>query len=160
MNIDTSPESLARMAAQGLRLDPPPTEAEINDVLTRLAIAFGAGQSQINEALKLLHARFSIRMEMGQTIQREHVPWLAGRIAEIDPFYWDRYRELLMRTGWSPQVAGILERSMNDLLDLLGNPADTGPGSVVASWSGTFSPVKPRPMQRSYAKRLTRGIRW
>ncbi len=39
---------------------------------------------------KLLHARFSIQMEMGQTIKSEHVPWLAARRMEIEPFLLDK----------------------------------------------------------------------
>ncbi len=128
MNFDASSENMARMAAQGLRLDPPPTEAEIDEVLARLATAFGAKPDQIAEARKLLHARFSIRMEMGQTIKvEEHVPWVGSRRASIDPFYWNRYRESLLRSGWPPLVAGTLDRSMDELLDLLGDPAATGP---------------------------------
>jgi len=126
MNIDTTPDALARMAAQGLRLDPPPTEEEIDRILTRLAAAFEFGPEDVAKALKLLHARFSIRMELGQTIKDEHVPWLSNRRAEIDPFYWGRYYELLMRTGWAPRVAATLDRSMDELLDLLGNPEDAG----------------------------------
>jgi len=114
------------MAAQGLRLDPPPTEAEIDDVLGRLAGAFGSGPEDIAEARKLLHARFSIRMEMGQTIKEEHTPWLNARRGEIEPFYWERYRELLLRSGWPPLVAGTLDQSMDELLDLLGDPSVEG----------------------------------
>src|SRR5260370_865524 len=116
MTFETTPENMARMAAQGLRLDPPPTEMEIDDVLTRLAAAFGARPDDVTEARKLLHARFSIRMEMGQTIKDEHVPWLNARRATITPFYWERYRELLLRSGWPPLVAGTLDRSMDELL--------------------------------------------
>jgi hypothetical protein len=125
--FDASPENIARMAAQGLRLDPPPTEAEIEDILVRLAGAFGAKPDQVLEARRLLHARFSIRMEMGQTIKADkHAPWLDARRASIDPFYWNRYRELLLRSGWPPLVAGTLDRSMDELLDLLGDPVVNG----------------------------------
>ncbi len=127
MNLDTSSDNLARMAAQGLRLDPAPTEAEIDDILARLAVAFGAKQDEVLEARKLLHARFSIRMEMGQTIRVEHVPWVDGRRADIEPFYWNRYRELMLRSGWPPRVAGTLDRSMDELLDFLGDPLSPGP---------------------------------
>jgi hypothetical protein len=127
MSFDTSADNLARMAAQGLRLDPPPTEAEIDDVLARLAGAFGANPAEVLETRRLLHARFSIRMEMGQTIKVEHEPWLDARRAKIDPFYWNRYRELLLRSGWPPLVAGTLDRSMDELLDLLGDPLTSGP---------------------------------
>lgn len=129
MNFDSSPENLARMAAQGLRLDPPPTEGEIDDVLARLSAAFGAGPEIAAEARKLLHARFAIRMDMGETLisDDEHVPWLAARSASIDRFYWSRYRELLLKNGWPPLVAATLDRSTEDLLDLLGNPAEQAP---------------------------------
>ena len=127
MTTPTSPDALARMAAQGLQLEPPPAEAEIARVLDRLAMAFEVPDSVVKEAAKLLHARFLIRMELGQTIKNEHVPWLDRRRAEIDPYYWNRYHELLMRTGWSPFVAQTLNRSMGELLDFLGDPADLQP---------------------------------
>lgn len=126
MNTDTTPDALARMAAQGLRLDPPPSEEEIDRIVRRLAAAFEFEPDDVAQALKLLHARFSIRMELGQTIKDEHIPWLSNRRAAIDPFYWNRYHELLMRSGWSPRVAGTLDRSMDELLDLLGNPENLG----------------------------------
>ena len=63
---------------------------------------------------------------MGQTIKVEHVPWVGSRRASIDPFYWNRYRELLLRSGWPPLVAGTLDRSMDELLDLLGDPITSG----------------------------------
>lgn len=119
-------ENIARMAAQGLRLDPPPTEAEIDQILERLGKAFEATPDQVVAARRLLHARFAIRMEMGQTIKVDHVPWLHTRRGTIDPFYWSRYRELLLLNGWSPLVAGTLDRSMDELLDLLGDPTTTG----------------------------------
>jgi hypothetical protein len=126
MSFDASAENIARMAAQGLRLDPPPSETEIDEILARLAGAFAAKPDQVLEARRLLHARFSIRMEMGQTIKVEHVPWVASRRATIDPFYWNRYREMLLRSGWPPLVAGTLDRSMDELLDLLGDPTTSG----------------------------------
>jgi hypothetical protein len=130
MNSDAS-DLLATMAAVGLRLDPPPTEEEIERIVRRLAAAFEYGPDDVSDALKLLHARFRIRMDPGQTIKDEnehvHLPWLNKRRASIVPFYWNRYHQLLMRSGWSPRVASTLDRSMDDLLDLLGNPADTLP---------------------------------
>jgi len=54
------------MAAQGLRLEPPPTEDEINQILARLAVAFDVGPESVVEAVKLLHARFRIRMDVPQ----------------------------------------------------------------------------------------------
>ncbi len=124
--IDATPESLAAMAARALPKEPPPTETEIDDFLARMAVAFQLSAGLIAEARKLIHARFAIRMDKGETLTAddEHVPWLDGRRAEIDPFYWTRYREFLIGNGWPPLVAATLDRATDELLDLLGNPAD------------------------------------
>ena len=124
--IPASPESLAAAAVNMLQLDPPPSEGEIDAVLARMAGAFGAGPDITLEARRLLHARFAIRMDLGETLtgSEEHAPWLAASKAAIDPFYWSRYRELLVRGGWSPLVAATLDRSTDELLDLLGNPGE------------------------------------
>ena len=107
-----------------LRLEPPPSEADIDAALNRMAAAFGATLETTQEARRLLHARFAIRMDLGETLvgTDEHVPWLDARRASIDPFYWTRYRELLVRGGWSPLVAATLDRSTDELLGLLGDP--------------------------------------
>jgi hypothetical protein len=123
--MQATPDSLAAATVNMLRLEPPPSEAEIDDVLARMAQAFGATPEISEEARRLLHSRFEIRMDLGQTLtsEDEHVPWLDARRATINPFYWSRYREFLLRNGWPPLVAGTLDRSTDDLLDLLGNPS-------------------------------------
>lgn len=123
---EATPESLAAMAANMLPTEPPPTEAQIDDFLRRMAVAFQVPESVIAEARKLIHARFAIRMDKGETLTSEdgHTPWLDARRAAIDPFYWTRYRELLVEKGWPPLVAATLDRATDELLDLLGNPAD------------------------------------
>ncbi len=124
--IDASPEGLAAAAVSMLRLDPPPTEEEIDGVLEPLSVAFRALPGVTLEARRLIHARFAIRMDLGETLTNtdEHVPWLGASRGSIDPFYWSRYRELLLRSGWSPLVAATLDRATDELLDLLGNPAE------------------------------------
>jgi Z1 domain len=121
-------EQLAAMATSGLRLDPPPLEADIDTLLARLAGAFAIDESVAEDARRLLHARLRIRMDMGQTLKSEdHLPWLGASRSTIDPFYWDRYRQMLLRDGWSPLVAATLDRSTDELLDLLGDPTRPGP---------------------------------
>lgn len=124
---EATPDSLAAMAANMLPTEPPPTEEQIDDFLWRMASAFRVPEGVIAEARKLIHARFAIRMDKGDTLTSEdgHAPWLDARRAAIDPFYWTRYRELLIKSGWPPLVAATLDRATDELLDLLGNPADT-----------------------------------
>lgn len=121
-------EQLANATVMVLSLDPPPAEAEIDAVLERMAAAFAASGDVKEEARRILHARFAIRMDLGQTLvaDDDHVPWLDARRASIDPFYWERYKQLLLRGGWPPLVLATLDRASDELLDLLGNPAKEG----------------------------------
>ena len=130
-------EQLVRMASAGLQLIPPPEEAEIDEMLRRLATVFPATPTIVDEARKRLHSSFAIAMEQGQTIKRDYRPWLDSRRAVIEPFYWNRYRQLLVNSDWPPLVVGTLDRSMDELLDLLGDPEEaerwSRRGLVVAS---------------------------
>lgn len=123
-----SPEQLASTAITLLRDSPPPTETEIDDVLKRLAAAFDIPTSTVDESRRIIHSRLAIRMEKGETITSDddHQPWLSNRRAAIDPFYWTRYRQLLSNSGWPPGVIGTLNNSTDELLDLLGDPSESG----------------------------------
>ena len=123
-----TPDMLVAAVTNMLPLEPPPSEAEIDTALSKIASAFGADQALANDARKILHARFRVRMEMGQTLKSEelHRPWLASRRASIEPFYWGRYRELLVRNGWPPLVMATLDRATDELLDLMGDPVQPG----------------------------------
>ncbi|MCW3476749.1 Z1 domain-containing protein [Limobrevibacterium gyesilva] len=122
-----APEALANACAMMLRLDPPPSEGEIDETLVPIAAAYQCPPDVIAATRQILHARFSIRMDLGQTLtsEEEHAPWLSARRGSIDPFYWRRYFQYLVRRGWPPLVAGRLDQTTDEILDLLGNPAET-----------------------------------
>lgn len=122
-----SSEELVAAVTGILSIETPPTEAEIDAALDRMATAFGADADAHAEARRHLHANFKLRMQLGVTLTAadEHEQWLAARRGEIDPFYWTRYRRLLVRKGWGPLVVDTLDRSTDELLDLLGDPADS-----------------------------------
>jgi hypothetical protein len=119
-----TPDQITAMAGNRFPAEPP-TEAQIDDFLTRLKDAFQLPEQIVADARKTIHARFAIRMEMGETLRDagEHAAWLNARRASIDPFYWTRYREFLIERGWSPMVAATLDKSTDEMLDLLGDPA-------------------------------------
>jgi len=116
-------EMLVNMTVAALKLDPPPPEEEIDAVLDRITTAFPATPELKEQARRMLHARFDIRMNLGSTLVSHdtHAPWLAARRGSIDPFYWQRYKTLLLHSGWPPLVLATLDRSTDDLL---GNPAE------------------------------------
>lgn len=127
--IDVDAERLVSMAQSGLRLEPPPSEDEVERVLSGLQAAFGVDDDVVREARHALHARFQLQMDQGQTIvsDDEHEPWLARRQAGIDPFYWERYRKSLERSGWGPYVVSTLNRNLDEILNLLGDPENPRP---------------------------------
>lgn len=129
MNEMNNADSIVSTAQAGLRLDPPPTEAEIAEFLGRLKVAFNIDEQIIENARIALHARFNHRMELGQTIRDDdsHEPWLSARKAEIEPFYWERYRKFLLRGGWGPHVVSTLDQSLDEILDLLRDPSKPAP---------------------------------
>jgi len=117
-------EQIANATVMVLSLDPPPAEAEIDAVLDRMADAFSSTAEIKEHARRILHARFEIRMDLGQTLvaDDDHAPWLDARRGSIDPFYWERYKQLLLRDGWPPLVLATLDRATDEWLDLLGDP--------------------------------------
>ena len=120
-------EMLAAAVTNMLPLDPAPSEAAIDAALEGIVRGFRADEALAQEARRLLHARFAVRMDVGQTLVSEevHEPWLARRRATIDPFYWSRYREALLREGWGPLVTATLDQATNQLVDLMGDPEQT-----------------------------------
>lgn len=119
-------DMLVNMTVAALKLDPPPAEEEIDAVLDRITMVFPAPPELRDHARRTLHSRFDIRMNLGSTLVSHdtHTPWLASRRGGIDPFYWQRYKTMLLNSGWPPLVLATLDRSTDDLLDMLGNPAD------------------------------------
>jgi hypothetical protein len=124
--MSITPDMLINMTVAALSLATLPTEAEIDAVLDRLTGAFPVDSDIKEQARRTLHARFDIRMDLGSTLlsHDEHMPWLAARRSDIPWFYWPRYRELLLRSGWPPMVLATLDQATDELLDLLGDPAE------------------------------------
>lgn len=69
-----------------------------------------------------------ISMTLGAVLQEpDFVPWLPQARAEIDPYYWERYRKLLVEKGFAPQVVSKLDEVTDRVLGLLENPRKEGP---------------------------------
>lgn len=124
--MSTTPDMLINMTVAALNLATLPTEAEIDAVLDRLTGAFPVDPEIREQVRRTLHSRFDIKMDLGSTLlsHDDHTPWLAGRRSGITWFYWPRYRELLLRSGWPPMVLATLDQATDELLDLLGDPSE------------------------------------
>jgi hypothetical protein len=106
-----------------LPADRPPTEVEVRAFATQLRAAFPVSEEDFDLLLRRVYTKVSISMDMGVALVSEHRPWLNARKPTIDPFYWERFKQLLTNKGWMKQVVTTLDSVTDELLDLLGNPA-------------------------------------
>jgi hypothetical protein len=93
-----------------------------------LRVAFQVSDAEYEEIIKRLHSKLAIQMDVGVVLTSEtYVPWLSAKKASIDPFYWQRFRNLLQRFEWPPRVISTLDRVTDDILDFLQDPTKAGP---------------------------------
>ena len=118
---------LERTIIVSLPGDRPPTEQEVRELAGRLRSAFPVSDDEFDAALKRLHARMAIEMDTGVFLAADHRPWLSARKPSIDPFYWERFRQLLKKKDWPPKVITTMDRVTDDILDLIGDPTQTTP---------------------------------
>ncbi len=72
--------------------------------------------------------RHGVTMTIGSLlVERGYEPWLDAARAGIDPYYWSRYRQLLVEKHLSGQVIASLNDVTDRVLGLLENPSKTGP---------------------------------
>lgn len=71
--------------------------------------------------------RVSITQTVGaQLVERGHQPWLDAAKADINPYYWNRYRRYLIQEGLPPAAVTSLDEVTDRVLGLMQNPARTG----------------------------------
>jgi hypothetical protein len=107
-----------------------PSEQGINECLAQARLIVTVSDDECDKVLKLLYAHLQVTMEIGVAVVDEdnHTPWLLKRKPEIDFYYWERYRKYLERfKNWNGVVIETLGRVSDEILDLLGNPANENP---------------------------------
>lgn len=91
----------------------PVTDEEFADVLVRLRTAI------------------VIQMDVGVFINdrnTSHKSWLPSRRADLDFFFWNRYKKYLEEIKhWNPRVTATLDKVSDEIVDLLGDPKSSEP---------------------------------
>jgi len=76
---------------------------------------------------KQLETRFDIYMGIGNLLEADdYTPWLDDSRNDIDPYYWGRYKRLLVKHSFAPQVISSLDMVTDKILDHLENPKKEG----------------------------------
>lgn len=127
----------------------PPSEEELQAVVMGLVPTFGfdLSDTDVRDLLDEISRVFAIRMNMGVVIAAEgYRPWLEGRREDIDWVLWNAYSQHLLNEGRSPLVVDKLNKTLDVVLDRLGDPADHGSwerrglviGDVQSGKTGTY----------------------
>ncbi|KZL93936.1 Z1 domain-containing protein [Clostridium magnum] len=111
----------------------PPTEAqfikEANDIRNMIQATSPVTDEEYEYILRKLKASMVIIMDDGVYIydpNSKHQSWLPARRANIDFFYWDRYKKYLEdEKRWNTRVTATLDKVSDEIVDLLGDPKDT-----------------------------------
>lgn len=108
----------------------PPTEQELQKVAEDSREAYKKQYPITDEAfqriLRELRESREVKLDVGTYIvdeENHHQSWLPARRADIDFFFWNRYKKYLeMKKHWNPEVTRTLGEVSDEILDLCGDP--------------------------------------
>ena len=112
---------------------PPAEEEFINLAQTMRAnmSAFAVTDDEFADILVRLRASIVIQMDVGVFINDRNTPhksWLPARRADLDFFFWSRYKKYLEEIKhWNPRVTATLDKVSDEIVDLLGDPESSEP---------------------------------
>lgn len=87
------------------------------------AMGFGVEEDELEYLAREIEERFGISMGLGAMVDEEDFrPWLPEAKASIEPFYWSRYRKLMLKNGLPQDVVTATDTVTDEILGRLGNP--------------------------------------
>lgn len=122
---------LESMVSAALAREALPTRERIRQLMAALRATPMCSEVTAEEAEKLaldFEERHGVTMTIGAFLtDADYEPWLDKARGDIDPYFWQRYRQLLTQQGFSGQVLATLDDVTNRILGLLENPRKEGP---------------------------------
>lgn len=83
-------------------------------------------EEDVEVAARKIETLIDVQLDESVYIEKGYEAWLDQRRAEIDPYYWDRYRDWLRQQGLPPAVVAEMGASTDRVLDLLRDPNSLG----------------------------------
>lgn len=128
-------ENVISVAVNTQYQEVPPTENEFfslaSSMRASMASAFPVSDDDFNDILFRLRATLVIQMDVGVYINDKNTPhksWLPARRADLDFFFWNRYKKYLEEAKhWNPRVTATLDKVSDEIVDLLGDPKNAQP---------------------------------
>jgi hypothetical protein len=121
-----SVQMLESMVSAALAREPLPTPNRIRELIAALRATPLCADVTSAEAERLaleFETRHGVTMEIGAVLtDSDYDPWLDFARTDIVPYYWQRYRQLLVQKGLSGHVLATLDSVTDRILGLLENP--------------------------------------
>ena len=117
-----------RAAVSGLLGTGLPTQEGIRECIDQLRQSFpSVTDEEANELALEFEEVHGVKMRDGAALQDTGFePWLEDARSGLDPYYWDRYRKLLVSKDFSGHVLATLDDVTDRILGFLENPARPG----------------------------------
>ena len=105
-----------------------PTQARIREFIDEARpLCPDVTDDEAKELVQWFETVHGVTMTDGAALQEKGFePWLEDARAGIEPYYWRRYRDLLVSRDFSSQVLATLDNVTDRILGFLENPAKDG----------------------------------
>lgn len=123
--MNSAQQSLLGVIESALFDQPRKTEDELRQLATGLSVALQTGltAAELEQVVRLVEEKDGVRAGLGAIIDDgEFTPWLDDAKSSIDPYYWIRYRKLLVQQGMPRDVVVSLDKVTDSILSRMGNP--------------------------------------
>lgn len=96
---------------------------ELIEILRNTPLCADVSQADAERLALEFEERHGVEMKIGAFLtETDYEPWLDTARATITPYYWKRYRQLLVQQGFSGHVLATLDDVTDRVLSLLENP--------------------------------------
>jgi hypothetical protein len=105
-----------------------PTPERIRELINNYRAIHTISDQDAEALARHFETMHQVHMDVGSCLTDGlFEPWLDGRRALIDPYYWSRYKDLLVGKNFNNQVLSALDDVTDRVLGLLENPEKPGP---------------------------------
>lgn len=128
---ETAQYELLRSAIKlGLAKEARPTPELIRNMIGeyRVIPPYAIPVEDIERLAREIESQLDIQMTLGSVVQEDgFVEWYQAAKAGLEPYYWDRYRQLMGEKNFPPKVLATLDQVTDRIAGLLQNPKLEGP---------------------------------
>lgn len=104
------------------------TPERIREWIAKYRLIHQVSDADAEMLARRFETRHGVTMNIGSVLtEKGYEPWLDNARANIDPYYWGRYKKLLGKKHFSTQVVATLDDVTDRILGLMENPEKPGP---------------------------------